>query len=233
MKNTCLMMIFLFNALKLFAQSPLTYQLRLNVIPIKDFAYAGAGRIGIETTNRKYNIGVDLMTFRVDQHSATTYTLDSVFRRTRTTTNVNAQGLAFNVSRAYRFKNNNNKWISGVQVFAGASRQINTEYKEIFDTTYSKYSSPHWVNPTFNQLGDYRRHGPKLNFAVSIFARLQLEINRRFTFTPELQLPLTIDNRIGGDVILDLFPGFNFCLGYRFGKENTKKSLNQQGYNSL
>lgn len=218
MKNTCLL-ILLISTLQLFAQPALKYQLRLNMIPVKSFAFAGAARIGLETVNRKYNRGMDLMSFWVDAQSSIVYTRDSFFRRSTTNTGITARGLAFNIFRSYEFKNNNNRWIFGAQFFTGISRQVSTIYREVFDTTSNKYSGPHWVSAHFNQLTEYQKHGPKLYLAASIFARLQLEINRRFTFTPELQFPVTIYNAIGGNTVLDLLPGFNFCLGYRFGKE--------------
>jgi hypothetical protein len=217
-------------------QAQFKYQVRVNVIPIQDFYYAGGSRIGIETTHKKYNVGLDWLGYKVDEESNELYAKDSLFRRTRLREQIFASGAAINLSRSFAFKRNRNKWVVGSQFFIGANKQRNYSQRQVYDSIHGFV--PRW--PSHNngyQWWDIDteekeiRHGAKLSLAFSLFLRMQLAINKHFTFSPEFQLPFFINNMIGGQRGFEMVPGFNFCLGYHFCKQKPQNPT--QVYNSL
>ncbi|MES2617117.1 MAG: hypothetical protein V4613_04515 [Bacteroidota bacterium] len=207
------------------AQSPFKYQIRLNVINLPDFYYAGATRFGIETLHRKYNWGADYLAFNMSNETRTIYSKDSFYRRRLDKQLEWIGGLGINVMRTFSLKNNCNQLVVGVQGFVGMQIQTNEIYEGYLDT--SPYSNPlRYTPPTYAWQGNnaynprIENHGSKLVLGITPFVRFQLFLSKRFTINPELMLPVYFRNQIGGDIRAEFTPGFNFCVGYRLKKRD-------------
>jgi hypothetical protein len=217
MKNYCLIIVLLFS-FQINAQKVFRYQLKANIIPVENFQYAGASRIGFETVNRKFNFGIDLLAYPVSSYENTRYYKDSFFHRQDLMQTVNSFGIAFNISRALNFNINKNRFIYGCQLFLGLNRQFEERTTYDFDTVTGLPSQSVISQGGYAQTYKITEHGAKFSFGGIPFARLELAINKRFTFSPEFQLPFCINNKIGGYMDFAFMPGFNFCLGYKLGK---------------
>ncbi len=206
------------------AQNEFAYQLRVNVIPLPSFQYAGAYRIGIESVSRKVNFGLDFVNYTVRNSTSSVYYRDSsFFYRRDISRRIFSNGLALNISRAINFKSNRNRLILGFQAYVGMNRLMTSNTDHVFDTLYpgsrnsqvpAGYEGISITSGKTNYIG----HGPKASFGFTPFIRLELAINKRFTFSPELQMPLILSNETGGSFSAGFMQGFNFCLGYKFLK---------------
>lgn len=207
-------------ALEARAQPPFKTQVRLNVISLPDFYYAGAIRFGVETLNRRYNWGIDYLAFTMADQIKSTYSRDSFFRCYTDNKREWIGGFGINCMSTYKFKNNCNQLVAGIQGFIGWQVQTNTITNALLDTPAyrnpSVYTPPAYGWQITQQDPVVIAHGEKLVLGITPFIRFQLMLSKRFTFNPELMLPVYFRNQIGGDMTAEFTPGFNFCVGYRF-----------------
>ena len=192
-------------------------QIKANVLPIDKFNYAGGFKLGYETIDRKWNFGVDMVNYLGHDNTYTSYAQDSVVRIYKNHEYIGCHGFAFSLLRTFPFKENTNRWIFGASFFTGFSKQGNTIEYSIYDT--SRGYLDRWVMPSRDVI---IKHGPKWNFVLAVFARMELNISRRFTLSPELNIPWMISNDIGGSMNTFSQTGINICLGYRLGRIETR-----------
>lgn len=219
-----LLSIIILSGLKSYGQSDFKYQARVNILPIQNFYYASAHRLGIETTTGKWNFGLDVLTYNAPGYVMKDYYYqDSIYlARNTVDKSIVVAGLALNVIRAVKFRNNNNRFLFGLQGFVGGNVQTDRCYTEIYNPShatipgYSGGSEYGWQKNSSSYVEE--KHGVKTTLGITPFVRLELAINKRFTFTPEYMMPFIFMNNIGGGTTTDFNQGFNFCLGYKFGK---------------
>ncbi len=220
MRNICLLFI-MYLVQDAYAQQEYKLQVRINAVPIPGFYYSGASRIGIETIHRKYNFGLHTISFHLAEKNSEGFRQDSVFYRTRLSEERFVSGYALSILRGFPLKFNKNKLVVGTQFFIGSNRQRNTIRNDAYDST--SYRLPNGM--LYRNDGGWKpvssreeNHGPKLSMVFSAFFRLELAITKHFTFSPELQFPFVVHNRIGGLTDTEQNIGFNFCLAYKFIK---------------
>ncbi len=196
------------------------YQVSTNLFLSPDHTYTGGLYLGIETNYKKTNYGIGITNFAVSNSTSNRYyTKDSVIYKEVSNNNRNSTGLTFQLNRSLILNRYNHRLVYGVQVYSGFNRIRTTKYTEYYDTVYrqnanSNISWDYGWRSVNNSL-EVEQTGKKLSFGGALMVRLELNISDRFTFSPGLIVPFIAHNESGGRS-LNVDPGFNFHLGYRF-----------------
>lgn len=221
MRRFFILAVLVFIGAQLKAQKSFKYQISTNLFINPQHTYTGGGHINFETINKNYNLGLGFTGFTVSNQTNNRYYLkDSVMYRESANKWQHALGLTMNISRSLKLEAYNHRLVYGFQFFAGANSIRTIKQTDYYDTVYlhntsGAYSDYGWRSKL--KFPEVSSTGYKLSFGAALFARLELSVTDRFTFSPALTVPFIAHNESGGRS-LNVEPGFNFHLGYRFGK---------------
>ena len=196
------------------------YQVSSNLFLSPDHTYTGGLYLGIETNDKRINYGVGLTNFAVSNNTSNRYyTKDSVIYKEVSNNYRSSSGLTLQLNRGLILNRYNHRLVYGVQLYTGFNKIRTIKHTEYYDTVYRH-------NANSNVTWDYgwrslnnslavEQTGMKLSFGGALTLRLELNVSDRFTFSPGLIVPFIAHNESGGRS-LNVDPGFNFHLGYRF-----------------
>lgn len=196
------------------------YQVSSNLFLSPSHTYTGGLYLGLETNHKKTNYGIGITNYTVSNSlNNRYYTKDSVIFKDVSSNWRWSSGLTFNINRSLTLNQYKHRIVYGLQLFSGFNRIRTIRHTEYYDTVYLH-------NANNNVLWDYgwrslnkplqvEQTGMKLSFGAALMVRLELNVTDRITFSPGLLMPFIAHNESGGRS-LNVDPGFNFHLGYRF-----------------
>jgi hypothetical protein len=198
------------------------YQVSTNLFLSPDHTYTGGLYLGIETNYKKTNYGIGITNYTVSNTTSNRYyTKDSVIFKDVSSNWRWSSGLTFNINRSMTLDQYKHRLVYGLQFYTGVNRTRTIKQTDYYDTVYLRNvnSNVSWDYGwrSVKQIPDISQTGMKLSFGAALMVRLELNVTDRITFSPGLIVPFIAHNESGGRS-LNVDPGFNFHLGYRFGK---------------
>ena len=196
------------------------YQVSTNLFLSPDHTYTGGFHLNFETISKNTNFGIGYTNYWVSNSTSNQfYTKDSIIYKDVSSNWRWSSGLTFNINRSLTLNQYKHRLVYGLQLFTGFNRIRTIKHTEYYDTVYLH-------NANNNVLWDYgwrslnkslevEQTGMKLSFGGALVVRLELNVSDRLTFSPGLLVPFIAHNESGGRS-LNVDPGFNFHLGYRF-----------------
>ncbi len=196
------------------------YQVSTNLFLSPDHTYTGGFHLGIETNDKRTNYGIGFTNYSVSNSSSNRYYMkDSIIFNDISNNWRWSSGLTFQLNRGLILNRYNHRLVYGVQLYTGFNRIRTIKHTEYYDTVYrhNANSNVMWDYGWRSVLGSEKveQTGMKLSFGGALTVRLELNVSDRFTFSPGLIVPFIAHNESGGRS-LNVEPGFNFHLGYRF-----------------
>jgi hypothetical protein len=198
------------------------YQVSTNLFLSPSHTYTGGLYLGLETNHKKTNYGIGITNYTVSNSTNNRYyTKDSVIFKDVSSNWRWSSGLTLNINRSLTLDQYKHRLVYGLQFYTGINRTRTIKHTEYYDTVYlsNVNSNVSWDYGwrSLKLSPDVSQTGMKLSFGAALMVRLELNVTDRFTFSPGLIMPFIAHNESGGRS-LNVDPGFNFHLGYRFGK---------------
>lgn len=196
------------------------YQVSTNLFLSPNHTYTGGFHLNLETISKKTNFGIGFTNYTVSNSTNNRYyTKDSFIFKDVSSNWRWSSGLTLNINRSLTLNQYKHRLVYGIQLYTGFNRVRTIRNTEYYDTVYLH-------NANSNVLWDYgwrsakltpdvSQTGMKLSFGGALMVRLELNVSKRLTFSPGLLVPFIAHNESGGRS-LNVDPGFNFHLGYRF-----------------